>query len=278
MRESLLRMEFYETYYYANIVHNVLGDTFDFLRNLHSWHEDREVSLFLRPFPKRSVLHSFSEYVIEDLMYETLDDVSLDSLANNPKAELWVDRALKHHGIEAPGFRQWLAQRNVSLADASEDDVHDYHTDLRLTGELDDLMTQLANEVFYVLFSNRTLLARLNGYIAGVVGEIGRDQLQGDDALLLQKDGVPTRAYIPEWARRAVYFRDRGMCASCNTDLSGLVSVSSVEHYDHIIPLAEGGINDVTNLQLLCQACNLSKGKRRLATSNKYQAWYSSEV
>ncbi|MFZ4828776.1 MAG: HNH endonuclease [Phototrophicaceae bacterium] len=30
---------------------------------------------------------------------------------------------------------------------------------------------------------------------------------------------------------------------------------------DHIIPIAKGGISELTNLQLLCPRCNLAKGK-----------------
>ena len=181
-------------------------------------------------------------------------------------------------GIERLGFRGWLKQQNIEVEDATQDDAYDYHQDLRLTGELDVLLSQLSNEVFYVLFGNRALLAKLNGYIAGVVSNIDKDGLSLEDEALLQKDGMPARVYMPEWARRAVYFRDRGMCATCNTDLTGLVSVSSVEHYDHIVSLAEGGINDVTNLQLLCSACNLKKGRRLLPTSTRYQAWYSHDA
>ncbi|WP_369010172.1 HNH endonuclease, partial [Salmonella enterica] len=28
-------------------------------------------------------------------------------------------------------------------------------------------------------------------------------------------------------------------------------------HYNHIIPLAEGGLNAVANIKLLCSSCNL---------------------
>lgn len=275
MRENLLRMRYFETYYYANIVHNVLGDTMDFIQNLNSWHEDQEVALFLRPFNKWSVLHSFAQHVIADLMYERLGVETPAELKLASDSELWVDRALRHHGIETPGFRNWLGQKGAFTSDAIEDAIHDYHDDLWLTGELDELMTQLASEVFYVLFSNRNLLARLNNYIAGVVSQIDLCDLQEEHAGLLQQNGVPARTYIPEWARRAVFHRDRGICTVCSTDLTGLCSVSSSDHYDHIIPLAEGGINDVTNLQLLCSACNLKKGRKLLVPSNRYQAWYS---
>jgi hypothetical protein len=54
-----------------------------FLRNLNAWHEDQEESLFLQPFPKWSVLHDFSNYIIEMLMFETLDDVALDLIVND---------------------------------------------------------------------------------------------------------------------------------------------------------------------------------------------------
>lgn len=40
-----------------------------------------------------------------------------------------------------------------------------------------------------------------------------------------------------------------------------------------MVPLEQGGMNDVTNIQLLCSSCNLSKGTFS-ATSNIYQNWY----
>lgn len=275
MRESLLRMEYFETYYYANVVHNVLNDTMDYLRNLNAWHEDREVRVFLQPFPKWSVLHDLSEFLIEGLMYENLDDVTLDAIVNHPESELWVDEALRHNGFQAQGFRQWLKARSMPVENISEDEMHEYHQDLHLTGELDDLLRQLSNEVFFLLFGNRVLLARLNSYIAGVVRHMKRAELAPEHWPLLERDGILARSHIPEWVRRAVFFRDRGMCAACNRDLSGLVTVNTAKHFDHIIPLAEGGINDVTNIQLLCETCNLTKGRKLLTTSNRYEAWYT---
>lgn len=272
MRESLVTMEYFETYYYANIVNNVLNDPMEFLRNLNAWHEDQEERLFLQPFPKWSVLHDFSNYIIEMLMFEALDDVALDSIVNN-KAELWVDKALRHHGIKTNGFRHWLQTNSRLLEAITEDDIHDYHHELRDSGELDALLTQLSNEVFFLLFGNRTLLARLNNYVAGVVERIEKGGLS--EEALMTRDGVIARVHIPEWVRRAVFFRDRGMCAACNTDLSGLVTLHTEKHFDHIIPLAVGGINDVSNIQLLCGSCNLTKGSKVVGTSSRYEAWYT---
>ena len=33
-------------------------------------------------------------------------------------------------------------------------------------------------------------------------------------------------------------------------------------HVDHIMPLKLGGNNDISNIQLLCQSCNLKKGAK----------------
>jgi HNH endonuclease len=275
MREPLLRMEFFETYYYANVVDNVLNDIEPYLRNLNNWHEDRAAYLFLRQFPKWSILHDFANFIIESLIDERIDEAIPYDIENNRKFSLWIDQALKKNGIKTLGFQAWLEQEKINFTQVTQDTICDYHNELRLTGELDTLLTQLTNEVFHILFANRALLVKLNSYASQVVGRLTIDDLATEDHHLLQKDGSPARTYIPEWAKRAIFFRDRGMCASCNTDLTGIISINSAEHYDHMIPLAEGGINDITNLQLLCAPCNLKKGRRMLPISINYQTWYS---
>ncbi|MCD6618149.1 HNH endonuclease [Aeromonas veronii] len=278
MRETMLQMEYFETYYYANVIHNVLSDPMPYMVNLHGWHEERATSLFLASYPKWSALHSLAEYIITSLIYERLHEVSLGSVIENSGAELWVDRALKHHGITSSGFRSWLQESGITLSEVTEDDIYNYHCELTLAGELEKLIIQLTEEVFYVLFSNRLLLQRLNYYISGIVSDIDIDDLDVNSIGMLDKNGVPARLHIPVWARRAVYHRDRAQCSSCLCDLSGRISVSSEEHFDHIIPLAQGGINDVTNLQLLCRACNLKKGSKIIQVSSKYEAWYSHDI
>ena len=48
----------------------------------------------------------------------------------------------------------------------------------------------------------------------------------------------------------------------CGIDLSNLLIVIEDReiHYDHIGTLDQGGINDGSNNQLICNVCNLSQG------------------
>ena len=55
----------------------------------------------------------------------------------------------------------------------------------------------------------------------------------------------------------ALMVLQRGRCACCRTSIK-----SAAYHLDHIHPLARGGDNTLTNLQLLCPPCNLSKSAK----------------
>ncbi|MBD1920825.1 HNH endonuclease [Microcoleus sp. FACHB-831] len=62
------------------------------------------------------------------------------------------------------------------------------------------------------------------------------------------------RIRIPPEVRKYVFERDRYQCRSCGkTKLETNLSI------DHIIPLARGGSNDISNLHSLCLTCNQQK-------------------
>ena len=62
------------------------------------------------------------------------------------------------------------------------------------------------------------------------------------------------RIPIPNSVRQYIYQRDNYQCQGC-----GQTQTETTLNIDHIIPLAKGGSNDMSNLQTLCQTCNQNK-------------------
>jgi len=66
--------------------------------------------------------------------------------------------------------------------------------------------------------------------------------------------GKTPRIRIPLEVRKYVFERDRYQCKSC-----GQTNLETNLTIDHIIALARGGQNDISNLQTLCCTCNQQK-------------------
>lgn len=62
------------------------------------------------------------------------------------------------------------------------------------------------------------------------------------------------RISIPPEVRKYVFNRDNYQCKSC-----GKTQQETELTVDHIISLARGGANDISNLQTLCCTCNHQK-------------------
>lgn len=60
------------------------------------------------------------------------------------------------------------------------------------------------------------------------------------------------RQRIPDDVKQLVWGRDGGACVACGS--------TSELQFDHVIPVALGGSNEPSNLQLLCGPCNRRKG------------------
>jgi 5-methylcytosine-specific restriction endonuclease McrA len=65
--------------------------------------------------------------------------------------------------------------------------------------------------------------------------------------------------HIPASVRVSVLHRDGYQCGFC-----GRNSRQIQLEVDHIIPFAQGGSHELSNLQTLCFDCNRGKGSRRL--------------
>ena len=68
-----------------------------------------------------------------------------------------------------------------------------------------------------------------------------------------QTEGGPSR-HIPRAVRQRVWQRYGGKCVECDA--------ADYLEFDHIIPVAKGGSNSESNIQLLCRRCNLKKSDR----------------
>ena len=292
MQRALFEGRFYQTYYFANAITNVLRNQFEYLRDLNDFYGDDKYLALVRPFSKYSALHCFIEFVIDAIISDEINDIKLDIRQDQASSKenfigdfgelhssiLPINEALTYYGIKHITFQDWLKEHGKDFQEARDDDVSDYYIDLRLEGELDSLLEKAVQEVFFVIFQNRQLLLLFNEMMASQVAEVQLSDVSDIDKEYQEyfaSPGILKRVNIPKWVKRAVYYRDRGLCTICHCDLSGELNISNREHYDHIVPLAKGGLNDVSNIQLLCQDCNLKKRGVEITTSDFYENWYS---
>lgn len=269
---TYFKMDYYRTYYFTNICDSVIDNTFNYVATLNQFWGEGKFAYFLKPFSKYSVLHQYIDFCINRLIYEsnsTFEKLELDELK---KKKFWINEAMKYHGLKYESFGEWLKTNNNSSF--SDDLLNEYFFQLEMSDAFSLLKNQMVEETFYVLFLNRKFLNTFNLEMSEMFKVQELDDFDKDSLYLLKKNGTLKRKTIPKWATRAVFYRDRGKCTMCNKDLTGLFNISNKFNIDHIIPLAINGLNDVSNLQLLCDSCNSSKGGRICDISTNYEKWY----
>jgi len=72
---------------------------------------------------------------------------------------------------------------------------------------------------------------------------------------MAKKSALTSTGSTTQWRklREIVIRRDGGTCQACG---------QPGKHVDHVVPRKLGGTDELSNLQLLCVQCNLSKGGR----------------
>ena len=283
----MIEVKFYETYYFCNIINNVLNDQFSFLTKLHEFYGDEDIFYLVKPFDKNSAFHKFIEFIVDDIYFEKTTTIDLDRLkqSNSIKfplslqlkcAKLPIELAFDFHKIEYESFFAFLEDSGKIFESADMEDVYTYMVNTRFVNEYDELLARTTKEIFHVLFQNRNLMLLFNDMLSRALHLNKDSDIPLEYSEFFSRQGVLARKAIPKWVKQAVYFRDKGRCVLCDKDLSGTVNLKNIENYDHIIPLAQHGFNDVTNIQLLCKECNqIEKKDKYVVTSNKYQSWYS---
>jgi hypothetical protein len=269
--KDIFKMDYYQTYYFADICNAIMEDEFRHLRSLDDFWGNGQINSFIKPFQKYSNLHMFIEFTIDRLFYESNQNYSeftIDELLNK---KFWINNTLDYHNIKHISFKEWYQNNNSSMH--SEDLMYKYLEFLEFSDFYIKLKEQMVEEAFFILFLNRKFLREFNLNISGILEISDVDDIN-DDELIKQRSLKLKRKHIPKWAEKAVFFRDRGICTYCKKDLSGVINISNKYHIDHIVPLAKYGLNDVSNLQLLCEFCNTSKGSKHTNISNDYERWY----
>jgi len=276
MRNSFFDIQYFETYYFANIVNNVLSDpyNYNYLGGTNEFFGEEHYFNFVEPFPKISALHHYIKWMINTINFEDVEELDIDRVKNN-SIKLWVEVAFDYYNFHYDTFDVFLLEKNKSRETVDIDDVYDYIHELQLCGPYEELLEKMSEEIFHIMFLNRKILLNFNSIISSTISQIQIEEIEEtEEKELFSKDGRLKRVHIPTWVKNAVFHRDKGKCVLCFKDLSGLVSISEKENFDHIIPLSQGGINDITNIQLLCESCNKKKRDGLIGTSELYEKWY----
>jgi len=248
-----MELLFHRVYEMADLMASLVDGSFTF--DELDW--DRpEVSGCLCRFTKTSILahFCFAHIRLRDLTTARKDPENFDVDT--------LEAAFDSYAIPFIPFSEFIRQEHP-------DEQEDAYLELEylhawMVAQEDNafgrLWERMTDEVFHLLFGNRGFLLAFNVNLAGFRRNRG--------------DAPSLRCSIPQWAKRAVYFRENGKCAICKKDLSGLIAVDPKQHYDHIVPLRELGANDPCNMQLLCDRCNLLKGASPAQTSSVYDPWW----
>jgi len=126
----------------------------------------------------------------------------------------------------------------------------------------------LTEEIFHILFSNKSILWKVSNIAAE-----GLKEIKGTNDML-SKNGRVRRINIPPWVQRAVFHRDKGKCGLCHKDLTNILSSEKGSSFDHTVALNNYGSNDPINIQLICRDCNVRKSSSITGPSENYIPWF----
>lgn len=257
-------MKYFDTYYFCSIIQYLMEEhKLEFIRTIADF-TDTLSGCEREDFPKKSYLMDFIEFTVERILFEqnkymaedietAIEADGYDSVLNGSNKVFqknWMEdyrytpfeMAIIHYLDVEERIQEWI------LAHVPPEDFEALEVAAEYTNYLEDnyseVIEYISRDVFHILFQNRKFLLNFNRFMV--------------DAL----NGKSDRINVPMWVKNAVKYRDNGRCVMCSKDLTGLLETEKIreKQFDHIVPLEKGGLNDVTNIQLMCQECNLKKG------------------
>jgi hypothetical protein len=233
----------FSVYYPANAVFNIVSNSGTYMRGIEDILGDMRVLTLMRPFHRYTNLHHFIREISVDIVTEEVDDIDQD-----------------HRFL-----REFLRIFAVPFPEEALQDEESFWDFAGESTRFQDALDELTDEVFHVLFGDVAFLQKFNRLCANYF------EMSGFGDELKTRRGTLKRVAIPVWARRAIFYRDKGECRACKRSLAALINRLETERYDHVVPLARFGANDVTNLQLLGEPCNIRKSAAEEPVSRLYQ-------
>lgn len=267
-----IRMKYYDTYFYCNVIMNVINDI-NYVSTINQFFEGyfgAEEDADYYEFPRVTILHEFFEWVIDTIIHERMRNIieitesaehcTYDEIFSsyNSNEVLIIEEIMCRYNKKPIEFRKWWVNECNNYVGAQIDAyelLNKYIENNRMA--YDDSVEKLSDEIFYLLFQNREFLLWFNETVASYNKQICN------------------RKRLPEWVKRTIEHRDKGRCVFCGRDVVGTYETQDdyLEHFDHIVPLVANGINCVTNIQLACCDCNEGKHSNSM-TNNIYVNWY----
>lgn len=219
----------------------------------------------------RSVLAKCAKANRKTLLHDFIGDVCMDGLTYTMR---------KHFDEEAIAeMRLWLDSLGVDYSSIKLPGADDDYQEIEKCADEfqrlfeEEALPTIEDAVFPILFNDKDFLFRFNSKIT--------EQIKGltvaDYPEYLQNDGFLNRETPPKWLKTGVFHRDGGRCQRCGTNLDAIFMSAPAENYDHIIPLRNGGTNDPTNYQLMCEHCNKSKNARSSDYKNVIWPFWNQE-
>ncbi len=178
--------------------------------------------------------------------YEILHE--LDSFSR-----IYGDCAIKHVAIQIKSDINKIMLKN--------------HYGLNFRGYVDFLHENYAELEYFVekcvIELIKPLICQVNDKIKNDVKELQKeiDIIYNELDMIrrkTRKKNKSKRRLISGKKRHAVFARDNYRCQICGATVDDGAKL----HVDHILPVSKGGTNDITNLQILCEKCNLGKHNR----------------
>lgn len=206
-----------------------------------------------------------------DIMQQELSSYYMSFLENGVihlntnemfKTLIEINEFLKHGGDISNYYRALfiynfiIRQMFTKVVDKNDETFKKFSTVMSFKSWILGKNENELNQRVWVVCADNTIKYPFEKYFDIVDGivfqQIQKEIKKGDKAPSRKRDPIESRL------RHEVFKRDNYICKEC-----GKTKENTTLHADHIIPVSQGGCDELDNLQTLCQACNLAKSNRK---------------